>query len=86
MGMGREWGAYTTAIRAIALVAYGTFTHDPAVGVGGFIRDDVAGAAAAVGDAGVGHCCCGGLCRCKKGGYVGSVIFQGVYILRAMLE
>lgn len=53
---GKGKGAYATAIRAIALVAYGAFTHDSAVSVGGFVRDDIAGAAAAVGDAGVGHC------------------------------
>ena len=49
-------GAYATAVRTIALVAYGAFADDTAVSVRGFIRDDVAGAAAAVGDVGVGHC------------------------------
>ena len=54
MGIGM---AYTSAVGAIALVAERAFTHDAAVGVGGFVGGDVAGAAAAVGDVGVGHSC-----------------------------
>ena len=50
-----NWGAYASAVGAIALVAERAFTHDAAVGVGGFVGSDVAGAAAAVGDDGVGH-------------------------------
>ncbi len=57
-GIGRG-KAYASAVGAIALVAEGPFTHDAAVGVGGFVGSDVAGAAAAVGDVGVGHGCCG---------------------------
>ena len=52
MGTGE---AYASAVGAIALVAEGAFADDAAVGVGGFVRGDVAGAAAAVGDDGVGH-------------------------------
>lgn len=64
--MGEGGKAYASAVRAIALVARRTFTHDAAVGVGGFVGGDVAGAAAAVGDDGVGHGCCGVFCLENK--------------------
>lgn len=46
--------AYTRAVCAIALIAEGAFAHDLAICVCVFIWGDVAGAAAAVGDYGVG--------------------------------
>ncbi len=61
--MGGGGGAYASAVRAIALVARGAFADDAAVGVGGFVWGDVSGAAAAVGDVGVGHGCSGVLLR-----------------------
>ena len=82
-GEGGKGKAYASAVGAIALVAEGAFTHDAAVGVGGFVGGDVAGAAAAVGDA---HCCCccGVLRKHKRGSGGMGGIFS--VLLRAMLD
>ena len=47
---------YARAIRPIALITERSFAHDLAISVVFLVWGDVAGAATAVGDDGVGHC------------------------------